>query len=66
MFININTRKAYSYPLVGKGAKTIIEAFNKFIDDVKNVYSITSDQDPAYLSNEFIEQQKTIIIMCWE
>lgn len=38
MFININARKAYSYPLVGKGAKTIIEAFNKFIDDVKNVY----------------------------
>ena len=59
MFININTRKAYSYPLVGKGAKTIIEAFNKFIDDVKNVYSITSDQDPAYLSNEFLDYIKS-------
>ena len=34
MFINVNTCKAYSYPLVGKGAKTIIEAFNKYIDDV--------------------------------
>ena len=59
MFININTLKAYSYPLVGKGAKTIIDAFDKFQDDVKNIYSITSDQDLAYLSNEFLNLMKS-------
>lgn len=55
MLINVNTRKAYAYPMKGKGTKQVIEALNKFIKDVPNVYSILSDQDKAYLSNEVID-----------
>lgn len=55
IFININTRKAYAYPLHGKGADTVIEALNRFINDVGEVFSITSDQDRAYLSNKVLE-----------
>ena len=58
MFININTRKAYSYPLKGKGAKEVLNALQKFIKDVSDVYSITSDQDAAYLSNNVLDFMK--------
>ena len=58
ILININTRKAYSYPLKGKGSKTILEALEKFFDEVDDVYSITSDQDKAYLSNDVLEFMK--------
>ena len=47
MLININTRKAYAYPLIGKGSKSVIEALTKFFNDVEAVHSITSDQDAA-------------------
>ncbi len=57
-FININTRKAYCYPLKGKGSKTVLNALTQFIKDVPNVYSITSDQDAAYLSNDVLTFMK--------
>ena len=59
MLININTRKAYAYPLIGKGSKSIVEALTKFFNDVNDVYSITSDQDAAYLSNEVLDFMKS-------
>ncbi len=59
MLININTRKAYCYPMKGKGAKEVAKALNKFLEDEKEVYSITSDQDAAYLSNDVLQIMKT-------
>ncbi len=59
MLININTRKAYAYPLVGKGSKSVIEALTKFFNDVEAVHSITSDQDAAYLSDEVLDFMKS-------
>ena len=59
MLININTRKAYSYPMQGKGAKAVLQALQQFIKDEPNVYSITSDQDAAYLSNDVLEWMKS-------
>lgn len=59
MFININTRKAYAYPLQGKGSKSVINALQCFMKDVPNIYSITSDQDAAYLSNEVLGFMKS-------
>lgn len=59
MLININTRKAYSYAMQGKGAKEVLKALQLFIKDVPEVYSITSDQDSAYLSNDVLEFMKT-------
>ena len=55
MFININTRKAYAYPIEGKGSKVVLEALQKFCNEVQDVYSLTSDQDAAYLSNDVLE-----------
>ena len=58
MLININTRKAYSYGMQGKGASVVVKALQKFIEDVPEVYSITSDQDPSYLSNDVLDFMK--------
>ena len=55
MLINVNTKKAYAYPMEGKGAKQVLEALNKFKAEVPKIYSILSDQDKAYLSNEVLE-----------
>ena len=58
IFININTRKAYAYPLQGKGAKTVLNALTQFIHDEPDVKSLTSDQDPAYLSKDVLTFMK--------
>ena len=42
----------------GKGADEVKKALEQFVKEVINVYSITSDQDPAYLSNEVLEFMK--------
>lgn len=55
MLINVNTRKAYAYPMQGKGTQQVIGALNKFIKEVPDVSSIASDQDAAYLANETLE-----------
>ena len=63
MLININTRKAYAYPLTGKGSKSVLDALTKFFNEVVDVHSITSDQDTAYLSNDVLDffKSKNII-----
>ena len=58
MFININTRKAYCYSMKGKGAKEVARALKQFIKDEPEIYSITSDQDASYLSNEVLQIMK--------
>lgn len=58
MFININTRKAYAYPMKGKGAVEVLKALKQFVKAEPNVYSITSDQDKAYLSNTVLQFMK--------
>ena len=50
VFININTRKAYAYPMKNKGTFDVINALHKFFNDVKEVKVLCSDQDSAYLS----------------
>ena len=59
MLININTRKAFAYPMKGKGAAEVKNALNKFIKDVPNVVLIQSDQDTAYLSDEVLAWMKS-------
>ena len=58
MIININTRKAYCYAMNGKGAKEVLKALQQFTNEVHDVYSITSDQDTAYLSNDVLQFMK--------
>ena len=52
VFININSRKAYAYPMSSKGSKACLQAIKAFINDAQDVQVITSDEDKAYLSNE--------------
>ena len=59
MLININTRKAYCYPMKGNGAKEVAKALNKFFEEEPDIYSITSDQDAAYLSNVVLQLMKS-------
>lgn len=59
MLININTRKAYAYPMRGKGALQVKSALNKFIKEEPNCHSIASDQDAAYLSDEVTSWMKS-------
>ena len=54
MLININTRKAYCYPMKGKGAKEVAKVLKKIFEEEPDVYSITLDQDEAYLSNDVL------------
>ena len=55
VFININTRKAYAYPMKTKGTSDVIEALTKFFNEVKDVKVLRSDQDTAYLSSKTLE-----------
>ena len=55
MLININTRKAYAYPMSGKGAKEVLRSLNEFIKDEPECKSIMSDEDTAYLSNTVLD-----------
>lgn len=43
MLIYINTRKAFAYPMEGKGTAEVKKALNKFIKEVPNVASIQLD-----------------------
>ncbi|KAK8890249.1 hypothetical protein M9Y10_035021 [Tritrichomonas musculus] len=40
MLINNNTRKAYAYPMSGKGAKEVLRSLNEFIKDEPECKSI--------------------------
>lgn len=51
IFININSRKGYAYPLRNKNKDSIMNALKEFVDEV-HPKTLTSDQDSAYLSNE--------------
>ena len=39
----------------GKSSKEVLNALQQFIKDVPNVYSLTSDQDAAYLTNDVLD-----------
>ncbi|KAK8853540.1 hypothetical protein M9Y10_017101 [Tritrichomonas musculus] len=58
MFININSRKAYAYPMSGKGAKEVLRSLNNFIKDEPECKSIMSDEDAAYLSNTVLDYMR--------
>jgi hypothetical protein len=54
VFININTKKAYAFPMRDKTAASALLALRKMIATTP-VKSLQSDQDSAYLSNDFIQ-----------
>ena len=52
ILINVNSRKLYAIPMANKNASSVLRALKQFISKVKQVHSMTSDQDAAYLSPE--------------
>lgn len=55
ILININSRKAYAYPMMNKGVNEVLKALKQFLNDasVKPV-EMTSDQDSSYLSQQVV------------
>ena len=54
IFININTRKAYAYKMKNKNKSSVLDALKKFLEDVPDCASLTSDRDKAYLSDDVL------------
>ena len=55
MFINMNSRKAYAFPMRGKGSIEVIKALNQFLSHEPDCISLLTDQDKAYLSNDVLD-----------
>ena len=55
VFINVNTRKAYCYPMPDKSARSVLPALQKFKADCPDVRILTSDQDGAYLTKNVLD-----------
>lgn len=53
--INMNTRKAYCYPIKSKTAKDVLGEFEKFIEQVGEIYSISSDNGKEFNNKYFKE-----------
>ena len=54
IFININSRKAYAYPMNNKGKDEVLRVMKHFINSNKPT-TLTSDQDSAYLNQDVID-----------
>jgi hypothetical protein len=51
IFININTRKGYAYPMSSKNSKSVLRALEQFVSET-TPRVLRSDQDSAYLSDD--------------
>ena len=54
VFININSRKAYAYPITNKGKNEVLRVLKIFLSE-NETYDLTSDQDSAYLNDDVID-----------
>lgn len=55
IIININSRKLFAYPMSNKDSSSVLSALKSFITEAKQVSSITSDQDAAYLKQDVLK-----------
>jgi hypothetical protein len=55
IIININTKKAYQYPLEQKSADSVKQALEKFWAQVPDCKTMISDQDASFLSEEVVD-----------
>ena len=54
VFINVNTRKAYVYQMKNKTTSEVLRCLQQFVNTA-HPQELTSDQDPAYLSQSVID-----------
>jgi hypothetical protein len=52
MFLNINTKKAYAEPMNNKNTEAVSKALKDWFSKVSDVKTITTDQEPAFLTEE--------------
>ena len=57
-FIEITSRKAYSYKMKTKKAEEIIENFKRFLQDAQTVKNITIDNGSEFISKQFKDLAK--------
>ena len=55
IFININSRMGYAFPMSNKGGESVFNAFKQFYSQTGDVKIITCDQDPAYTTYQMEE-----------
>ena len=55
IIININSRKLYAYPMNTKNSADVYKVLQNFIREVKDVHSMTSDQDHSYITQDMSE-----------
>jgi hypothetical protein len=53
--INVNTKKAYAYPMQNKSAANVKRALHQFWRDAPNCKVMVSDQDSAFLAHDVID-----------
>ena len=55
VFIEINSKKGYGYPMKNKGTDEVLRCLNKFISEANpKPVEMTSDQDSAYMNDKVI------------
>lgn len=54
IFVNINSRKGYAYPLRNKNTDSVMTALKEFVNST-HPKTLTSDQDSAYLAKTITE-----------
>ena len=64
-FTNVNTKETRAYEMPNKSSESVKEAMEKFLIDTKNnkkaprpVYSLTSDEDQAYATEDLLQFYK--------
>jgi len=57
--ININTKKAYVYPIKNKSATTILEVMTKFLDEAGDVKVIETDEGTEFTNNKIKDLLKS-------
>jgi hypothetical protein len=56
IFVNINTRKAWAYPMKSKGEEHVYPVMQRFLQQAgETVKSLFSDQDPSYDTERMIK-----------
>ena len=55
IFIEINSKKGYGYPMKNKGTDEVLRCLNKFLSEARpRPVEMTSDQDSAYINDKII------------
>jgi hypothetical protein len=55
IFINVNSRHGYAYPSYSRSTQDTLRILKKFVSEVKEINSITSDREASFISQQVID-----------